>query len=162
MGVAPPPPPGNRPSKRTRDRHLKTNGKDRRVRLSMSCAQSVFSLMEKIGHKMAGRTIEWLLMHAQSSINAILAKETSASPSPQRLPPVVESSIPTTGGNSSVSTHRNRTVLPPFVFCRGLELGDMEFSREEIERFASTTTSSESVGSSLPAQHMNVSNEKKC
>ncbi|XP_019260924.1 PREDICTED: transcription factor TCP11-like [Nicotiana attenuata] len=151
----PPPPPGNRPSTRTRDRHLKVNGKDRRIRLPTSCAQRVFSLTEKLGHKTVGCTIEWLLMQAESSINAILAKKTSALPSPERVPPVVESSI-------STSTHRNRNGLPPFVFCHGLELGDMEFSREEIERFASTNTSSESVGSSLPAQHMNESNEKNC
>nr|XP_009616535.1 transcription factor TCP9-like [Nicotiana tomentosiformis] len=153
MDVAPPPPPTH--STRTRDRHLKVNGKDRRVRLPTSCAQRVFSLNEKLGHKTVGCTIEWLLMQAESSINAILAKKTSALPSPLRLPPVVESSIPT-------STHRNRSVLPPFVFCHGLELGAMEFSREEVERFASTTTSSESVGSSLASQLMNASNEKIC
>ncbi|XP_059302084.1 transcription factor TCP11-like [Lycium ferocissimum] len=151
MDATPFPCPDNIRRKRTGDRHLKVDGKDRRIRVSELCARYIDWLKEKLGHRSAGRTIEWLLVQVEPCINAILSQKASTSsntksPPLQRLPPTMEKSIPTL-------IPRHKTVLPPLAFCHELELDHMKFSKAEVERL-STTCLSESAGSVSNSQYM--------
>ena len=65
------------------DHHKKVEGKDRRVCLSVKCAQRIFELNEKLGHRTAGETIEWLLIQAKPAIDAVLGTNSAfTSPPP--------------------------------------------------------------------------------
>ncbi|KAK4375928.1 hypothetical protein RND71_006605 [Anisodus tanguticus] len=139
MATAHSPRPDNLRHKRTCDRHLKINGKDRRVRVSDACARKIDLLKEKLDHKMDGLTIEWLLEKAKPFIDVILTQKTSVfantkSSLPQTLLPTVEKPIPT-------SNPQNRSVLPPLVYSHELDLDNMEFSKEEVEWLVSTCLS---------------------
>lgn len=65
--------------KSSTDRHQKVDGRDRRIRLPFSCAETVFELQGKLRHKNAGETVDWVVQQAKRSVDAVLnADQTNA------------------------------------------------------------------------------------
>ncbi|CAK9171429.1 unnamed protein product [Ilex paraguariensis] len=85
------------------DRHLKVDGRDRRIRLPLGCAESVFELTKRLGHRTSGQTIQWLLTQAQPAVDAVLASSSSSSP------PILQCSVKSQPSNYEVNAV---TVFP--------------------------------------------------
>ncbi|KAE9461264.1 hypothetical protein RHGRI_036552 [Rhododendron griersonianum] len=62
---------------KNKDRHVKVNGRDRRVRIPTACAARVFQLSQVLGHRTSGQTIDWLLKQAEPAVNEVLGIATS-------------------------------------------------------------------------------------
>lgn len=57
---------------KNKDRHVKVNGQDRRVRIPTACATRLFQLSQVLGHSTRGQTIDWLLKQAEPTVNEVL------------------------------------------------------------------------------------------
>lgn len=62
------------PSKVSTDRHRKIDGRDRRILLSPACTRLLSEVSIRLGHRTMGETVQWLLVQAKASIDAVLQR----------------------------------------------------------------------------------------
>ncbi|KAL6967194.1 hypothetical protein U1Q18_032996, partial [Sarracenia purpurea var. burkii] len=86
-----------------KDRHVKVDGRDRRVRIPVGCARLVFKLTQVLGHRTSGQTIEWLLEQAEPAVTKVLGGGGGGAASLPTSPPITTTSPPTPASSSMMS-----------------------------------------------------------
>lgn len=132
------------------DRHRKINGRDRRVSIPPGCAQKIFDLKDKLGHQFAGKTIQWILIQAKPSIDALFKNNNTTTTTnnnntsdlplpipmttcPSLNPPMSNSDLSRLGPIPTQGMQMAPDVNPPVASTD--EFGnDMELSYEDISK----------------------------